>query len=158
PEQPKEIEIDVDREIFIPSSTTETAEQEPDAVAEETISNDNIDTDEEITDTPADLEPLPEEASSNLARMIEQQVQEFNKEVTPESKLPIEPEPFHTVDYFASQGIKLNAQQMQQDQLGSRVRKFTDWLKQMKRVQSDPSDLGTDPESEHIVRDSAATS
>src|SRR6476469_4816751 len=151
--QENEIEVDVDREIFIPSAAPE--QEKSDTTLTEVYSAEQSNADEDVI---ADTEPLPAEASSKLSEMIEQQVKEFNKEVTPESKLPIEPEPFHTVDYFASQGIKLNAQQMQQDQLGSRVRKFTDWLKQMKRVQSEPADLGTDPELEHVVQDIADTS
>jgi hypothetical protein len=154
-----EVESPVDREIFVPLTSEEISQSaEPDTLIEEAITNPPS-FDDDILDTPSDLDtPEPDQSSSRLAGMIEQQVKEFQKEVTPESKLPIEPEPFHTVDYFASQGIKLNAQQMQQDQLGSRVRKFTDWLKQMKRVQTDTPDLGTDPESEHVVQGIAANS
>jgi hypothetical protein len=47
---------------------------------------------------------------------------------------PIPIEPYHTVDYFASQGIK-NRLDDQQDELGKKVKTFTAWLKTMKRLQ-----------------------
>jgi hypothetical protein len=34
------------------------------------------------------------------------------------------------------------------DKLGGQLRRFTDWLKQMKRVNPNPSDLGTDQKAE----------
>lgn len=43
-------------------------------------------------------------------------------------------EPMHLVDYFASQGIKLNEEALQSDKLGKQLRSFTDWLKTMKKV------------------------
>ena len=47
---------------------------------------------------------------------------------------PIPIEPYHTVDYFASQGIK-NRLDDPQDELGKKVKTFTAWLKTMKRLQ-----------------------
>lgn len=43
-------------------------------------------------------------------------------------------EPFHTVDYFASQGIKLREEKMDNDQLGKQVKSFTQWLRSMKKI------------------------
>lgn len=43
-------------------------------------------------------------------------------------------EPFHTVDYFASQGIKISAEELPKDRLGKQLRSFTEWLKIMKRL------------------------
>jgi hypothetical protein len=45
-------------------------------------------------------------------------------------------EPYHTVDYFASQGIKLS-QIDSSDKLGRKVKSFTEWLKTMKKMQAD---------------------
>ncbi len=42
-------------------------------------------------------------------------------------------EPFHTVDYFASQGIK-PSQEPPSDAFGKQVKSFTEWLKTMKRL------------------------
>ena len=43
-------------------------------------------------------------------------------------------EPFHTVDYFASQGIKLQESKMGDDKLGQQVKTFTQWLRSMKKI------------------------
>ena len=42
-------------------------------------------------------------------------------------------EPLHTVDYFASQGIRISPEIMN-DKLGKQMRSFTDWLKSMKKL------------------------
>lgn len=43
-------------------------------------------------------------------------------------------EPMHLVDYFASQGIKLNEDVQPADKLGRQMKSFTEWLKTMKKV------------------------
>ncbi len=43
-------------------------------------------------------------------------------------------EPFHTVDYFASQGIKPPSLDQPSDRFGQQLKSFTDWLKVMKRL------------------------
>ncbi len=43
-------------------------------------------------------------------------------------------EPFHTVDYFASQGIKFKEEEKPKDKFGQQLKSFTDWLKIMKRL------------------------
>lgn len=57
---------------------------------------------------------------------------------TPEGKATVdlgEPvfESYHTIDYFASQGIKLLQEDLK-DKLGKQLKSFTDWLRSMKRV------------------------
>lgn len=94
--------------------------------------------------------------SNRLSEMLEEQAAALKKPVEEDAKLPIETEPYHTIDYFESQGIRLETQP--QDKLGTKVRKFTDWLKQMKRINPQPADLGTDPEMEHVVKDIAESS
>jgi hypothetical protein len=56
-------------------------------------------------------------------------------ETTSSAKADILFEPFHTVDYFASQGIKLDKSGPNaQDKLGKQLRSFTEWLKSMKKL------------------------
>jgi len=43
-------------------------------------------------------------------------------------------EPFHTVDYFASQGINFKEEEKPADKFGQQLKSFTDWLKTMKRL------------------------
>jgi hypothetical protein len=43
-------------------------------------------------------------------------------------------DPYHTIDYFASQGIKLVLEEHPTDKFGQQLKSFTDWLKVLKRV------------------------
>ena len=43
-------------------------------------------------------------------------------------------EPFYTVDYFASQGIKFKEEEKPTDKFSLQLKSFTDWLKTMKRL------------------------
>jgi tetratricopeptide (TPR) repeat protein len=43
-------------------------------------------------------------------------------------------EPFHTVDYFASQGIKIGDEEKPNDKLELQLKSFTEWLKTLKRL------------------------
>ena len=43
-------------------------------------------------------------------------------------------EPYHTVDYFASQGIKFKEEEKPKDKFGQQLKSFTEWLKTMKRL------------------------
>jgi hypothetical protein len=42
-------------------------------------------------------------------------------------------ESYHTIDYFASQGIKLGQEDFK-DKMGKQLKSFTDWLRSMKRI------------------------
>jgi hypothetical protein len=63
-------------------------------------------------------------------------------------------EPFHTVDYFASQGIKLSQEDASGDKFGRQLKSFTDWLKTMKKLPAAKSTL-TDRATEQKVEDLA---
>ena len=43
-------------------------------------------------------------------------------------------EPYHTVDYFASQGIKFKEEEKPKDRFGIQLKSFTEWLKTLKQV------------------------
>lgn len=43
-------------------------------------------------------------------------------------------EAYHTIDYFASQGIKLRLEDLPKDKLGQQLKSFTEWLRSMKRI------------------------
>ncbi|MBM3432144.1 MAG: hypothetical protein FJX92_03955 [Bacteroidetes bacterium] len=58
-----------------------------------------------------------------------------NSKLSPPSENePFVFEPYHTVDYFASQGIKPPALDHTTDRFGQQLKSFTDWLKVMKRL------------------------
>jgi len=120
----------------------------------------------EVKDEP-ELPPLDEEelrnidetandAAAKIADVLQQQVEEFKAPIAEEPDVPISTEPYHTIDYFASQGIKIDTQMP--DALTKKVHTFTDWLKQMKRISPHPTDLGSDPTMENYVQSIADTS
>lgn len=43
-------------------------------------------------------------------------------------------EPYHTIDYFASQGIQVAEEVKPEDKLGKQLKSFTEWLKVLKKV------------------------
>lgn len=115
-------------------------------IAEEVIEEKNVETNTEI-------------AEEKIAAILKEQLAEFKKPVEQTAELEIETEPYHTVDYFASQGIKPDFANNQQDKLSKQLRKFTDWLREMKNnTVSEDDDLGTDPELENAIQGIAQTS
>lgn len=52
-------------------------------------------------------------------------------------------ESYHTIDYFASQGIKLMQEELK-DKLGKQLKSFTDWLRSMKRIGPPDSNTSLD--------------
>jgi|694.fasta_scaffold00904_22 hypothetical protein len=70
-----------------------------------------------------------------------------------EAIIPIEP--LYSIDYFASQGIKLSLEDVPGDQLAVKLRSFTEWLKSMKRIQPEKMDRQLDQETEKQIRQTA---
>jgi len=89
---------------------------------------------EEVAET-ADVEPeqtlVAQELPSNETEPLLPAI-ELNETKPAASDLAFEP--FHTVDYFASQGIKITAEEAPKDKLGKQLKSFTEWLKTMKRL------------------------
>lgn len=67
-------------------------------------------------------------------------------------------EPYHTIDYFASQGIKLTLDENPSDALGKQVKSFTEWLKSMKRLPQKDREVIPDRVLEQAVQTIAAHS
>ena len=88
-----------------------------------------------VEETPATPEPVstvtaaPEMATPTAP---EAELPGSFKPVISESEEPIF-EPYHTIDYFASQGIKLRQEDLK-DKLGMQLKSFTEWLRSMKRI------------------------
>jgi hypothetical protein len=67
-------------------------------------------------------------------------------------------EPFHTVDYFASQGIKISQEELPKDKFGKQVKSFTEWLKTMKRLPATQLTASVDAGTETKVQNMALNS
>lgn len=99
-----------------------------------------------------------ESVDDKLSGILDQQLQEFKKPVEENAEIPVAAEPYYRVDYFASQGIKLKPEDSPEDALGTRLRSFTGWLRQMKKLTTQPADLGTTTADELAVQAQAAHS
>ena len=70
-------------------------------------------------------------------------------------------EPYHTVDYFASQGIKLSQDEAPKDKFGKQLKSFTEWLKTMKKLpvtdQVKPLDIRSEQKVESLAAHSLDT-
>jgi len=65
---------------------------------------------------------------------------------------------YHTIDYFASQGIKLSLDENPTDRLGKQMKSFTEWLKVMKRIPQQDIKIVPDIVAETRIQAEAAHS
>lgn len=81
-------------------------------------------------------------------------------EPTPDHKETAEPaltfEPYHTIDYFASLGIRFQSDENPTDKFGKQLKSFTDWLKTMKRLPKKTIEESEPDEAENAAIQSIA--
>ena len=116
-----------------------------------------IDIKEEETIIIADSTSLPDETeeteSTENGDLVE--LPAFKFEPVKNSKSDLLFEPFHTVDYFASQGINFKEEEKPTDKFGQQLRSFTDWLKTMKRLPAGETSTTEEPLAEKKVEQMA---
>lgn len=113
-------------------------------------------TEKEIVNETARFETSGEE---EIAASIEKVLVQEEKQA---EALPLKDdlifEPYHTVDYFASQGIKLSQEDVSKDKFGRQLKSFTEWLKTMKRLPvtelSKRMDASSETNVQHLAEDS----
>ena len=66
-------------------------------------------------------------------------------------------EPLYTIDYFASQGIKISEETLTLDKLGTQLKSFTEWLKSMKKIHPDKLPDG-DAQTDKTIQEIAESS
>ncbi len=64
---------------------------------------------------------------------------------------PLTFEPYHTIDYFASQGIQYKPEDQPSDKFGQQLKSFTEWIKAMKRLPLAEMGKTIDPKEEKKV-------
>ena len=64
-------------------------------------------------------------------------------------------QPYHTVDYFASQGIRFREDDKPKDRFSAQLRSFTEWLKTLKRVSVTELVTSGDPATDQKVEQMA---
>ncbi|MBV9961072.1 MAG: hypothetical protein JO072_02390 [Parafilimonas sp.] len=118
--------------------------------AAEQNENRSLNADNEIVETDEEEDITDDKLSS----MLKEQAASFETPLASSAELEIENIPYHRIDYFGSQGIRLE-EEKPDDKLGSQLKRFTDWLKQMKRVNSNPAELTSDEAGETRVKNIA---
>lgn len=107
----------------------------PEVMPEEVTANDSANNSKVLSDA---------ELAHKLALEM---IANASKQQTPSStEEPIVFEPLYTKDYFASQGIKLSEETLIKDKLGKQMKSFTEWLKTMKKINTDKQ-----PEPDEVV-------
>jgi len=84
--------------------------------------------------TEADAEAGMEYPRQETAEEPALQLPDLKIEAIDPEKAELIFEPYHTVDYFASQGIKFKEEEKPADKFSQQLKSFTDWLKTMKRI------------------------
>lgn len=82
-------------------------------------------------DVPKPEEDEHEKMFQNIKAMLDASSAETN---AGEKSTIVPIDPYYTIDYFAAQGIKLDLEKNPQDKLGKQVKKFTQWLRHMKKL------------------------
>lgn len=114
-----------------PEETTLTADATEEVVAAAPVPEKiSIEVDDVKTPEAVEVGSLPQTS----APAIERQEEKANEPVQHATGSELAFEPFHTVDYFASQGIRISQEELPKDKLGKQLKSFTEWLRTMKRL------------------------
>jgi len=154
------------REEYSPADSAIPGPQDPSSPAEPSAQTEEQTIPEAASEPIADaLEAFnrPEENGVDLSAVGENVQQDLVKH-EPLATPPVEKEegllfePFHTIDYFASQGIKLSLDEIPPDRFGQQLKSFTDWLKVMKRLPAKTALSETNEEEDINIQSIAAHS
>ena len=128
------------RQVGVEPEIGEPLAGEPPAITEESLEGQDLETN--AGDQPAD-EPAPQSAEGSSTP--EMAPVELGAASPLEGLIPITP--YYTVDYFASQGLKIEQKVSPEfdTEFDKQVKSFTDWLKTMKRLNYQPKATYTDP-------------
>ncbi|MEO6219365.1 MAG: hypothetical protein ABIO81_02980, partial [Ginsengibacter sp.] len=100
--------------------------------------NDRKETDQKEEEYGHDFQPIdPNAQIAEKNNTLENKLQDIDKLNTPQAAESMLFEPLHTVDYFASLGIRISDEPLTNDKLGNQMKSFTEWLKSMKKIHPD---------------------
>jgi hypothetical protein len=150
----EEISEPVIEEVVVPEQESIDVEIEPVNFSSEETDMHEYEAPTQETNASAEAE---EKMTENIERVLAQEEAQI-KEPAHASTNDLVFEPYHTVDYFASQGVKLSQEETTKDKFGKQLKSFTDWLKTMKRLPSKEISQNIDTASESKVQHMAADS
>ena len=117
------VAVAIKEEEFIPEPATE---METPAKYEEVVDQTSHAGEPELTEGESQTEQFQPELLFEMPK--------FKFEPVDVSKTGLTFEPYHTVDYFASQGIRPTVEEKPKDQFSRQLKSFTEWLKVMKKL------------------------
>ncbi len=100
------------------------------------------------TDT-VTAETTQQAAGENEEETKEEEEKEEVVPVTMEKEPPMVFQSYHTIDYFASQGIRLQQAELGKDKLGQQLKSFTEWLRSMKKLPGGEPEIAKSGEDDH---------
>lgn len=109
-----------------------------------------------VPEIKAEESSVETQMNESIERVLVQE--EKQAEAAPQENDDLVFEPYHTVDYFASQGIKLSQEEVPKDKFGKQLKSFTEWLKTMKRISRSDISKTVDPSTESTVQHMAEDS
>jgi hypothetical protein len=173
-ETPAENEVEEPSKGYNPGNITPTEEEKlaGEALAEKdlitTVVEESLVQPVSIDESLDNIETSPSTLDVNTLEPASETSNDFSTEQPKENSIADQPkaneplipiEPYYTVDYFASQGIKLVLDKNPQDRLGKQLRSFTDWLKHMKKLGPEDALKSTqDAEVDSTIKNIADTS
>jgi hypothetical protein len=126
------------------STPVADVEEKVEVAADTIIENEHIRTSVETDAQPVEKSEEPADESpaySDVVSMAEEKAEEPELKIAPLKLEAFDPakaeltfEPYHTVDYFASQGINYKEEEKPLDKFGIQLKSFTAWLKTMKKL------------------------
>ena len=160
-EKEEESPVQIEREEEKPAPIEIKEEETP--VPERAFVMETPATHEEVVDQTreneheSNAEDLAEPAvNTNPELLVELSRYKLEETEIPESALSFEP--YHTIDYFASQGINAKEEETPQDKLTKQLKSFTEWLKVMKKLPSAEIAKAINPAEEQRVEKMARRS
>ncbi len=130
---------------------------EPNAISAFSNSELTVSAEPPVAEEPATLPEIenkvPQEATMAAGK-------ENEKEHETTDELPITFQSYHTIDYFASQGIRLRQEDLSKDKFGQQLKSFTDWLRSMKKLPANEEGRGLDngmddSRQKHVIQHAA---
>lgn len=130
-------------------SKTILPEQLPEQPVAPSLEETELVIDQAPANEPADdEEPLPEGAEDDMpARPIPG----LKIEPIDPAKAELNFTPYHTVDYFASLGIRMREEDKPADSFGRQLKSFTEWIKVMRKLPASELNARTDAVAEKKV-------
>ena len=154
----------------VPAATA-WVEEQPAKTAGQPVSITEIITEEEqpaiepVQETTAIVETAEPAEETQEEEMEDPSNEDFPVEIPTLKLEPIDPAtaelsfvPYHTVDYFASQGIRISGEEKTKDRFGQQLKSFTEWLKTIKKVPAGDAPVSVTAQPDQQVDKMAAHS